>query len=97
MSFRVKVRVKYLKMSLTELIERARRSLPIARPALPNYPDGNAAWVSRCPRCGISFVDPLGRPVTMGFACPSILCPSGFGPARGDPPSPYSTRCRSIQ
>jgi hypothetical protein len=30
-----------------------------------------------CPVCGITFIDSLGRPITLGYACNRNGCPSG--------------------
>jgi hypothetical protein len=30
-----------------------------------------------CSVCGITFIDSLGRPITLGYACNRVNCPSG--------------------
>lgn len=61
MSFRVKVRMKHLKLS--------------GFPALPRVFGPPPEPAAGCSVCGMKFTDVMGRPVAMGYACPNIRCP----------------------
>jgi hypothetical protein len=39
--------------------------------------------MTSCPECGLQFVDAMGRPISMGYACGNPRCPTGLG----SPPS----------
>lgn len=71
-TFRVKLRVKRFKNPLNSPVSpyasAARRSASFYAPV----PD-------KCPKCGLSFVDPLGRPVSLGYVCGQTGCPTGMG------------------
>jgi hypothetical protein len=43
--------------------------------------------MTSCPECGLQFVDAMGRPISMGYACGNPRCPTGLG-------SPASTQFR---
>ena len=79
MSFRVKLRVKHMK--LPDLIEHARLYRKAVDDAwrLPDYQKGNQCVPSGCSKCGLKFTDPLGRPVTLGYVCHQPGCPTGLG------------------
>jgi hypothetical protein len=33
------------------------------------------SWPNYCHKCGMTFTDAYGRPLTMGFVCPKQDCP----------------------
>lgn len=36
----------------------------------------HGSWPNICRKCGMSFTDAYGRPLTMGFVCPKTDCPT---------------------
>ena len=34
---------------------------------------------SSCSKCGLKFIDELGRPISMCYSCPDMNCPCGLG------------------
>jgi hypothetical protein len=35
--------------------------------------------MTSCPKCGLQFVDAMGRPISMGYVCGNPGCPTGMG------------------
>lgn len=76
MSFRVKVKLKHLKLS--------------GFPPLPRVFGPSPEPAAGCPVCGMKFTDAMGRPIAMGYACPNIRCPGKATCTSIDTPFDYT-------
>lgn len=65
---------------LLERLTTSPRPMPGWVPTTP-FPQSVPHTPNACPKCGLLFVDALGRPVTLGYVCSTAGCPTGLGGA----------------